>query len=285
MHLQMRRQTAEFELAGGIGGWNQDAEMASHAKCFLCSTLAQPPSRLNRISSGSPSARNPAPAAPASTAWGVLLALGAPGRQPPSHAVKAWLTAAVSRWHFVGGATRLANPIEVSMPSKAAGKASRSLDPIDFQRLAAVVPFLDQGLAHAEAMAFDRRPPIGPHADLGKAGDLLGKFLRLGAGAALGGEVFTQAERQALVRRHLAPGEDDFQGATQTDDARQAHGSAINQGHTPASTINAKIGILRHHPKIAPQPQLHAPGDGRTFDGGNDGLVQLKPGGPQGPTR
>src|SRR5262245_51707318 len=65
---------------------------------------------------------------------GVLPALGAPGRQPPSHAVKAWL-AAVSRWHFVGGATRLANPIEVPMPSKAAGKASRSLDPIDFQRL------------------------------------------------------------------------------------------------------------------------------------------------------
>src|SRR5215510_1248684 len=183
MHLQMRRQTAEFELAGGIGGWNQDAEMASHAKCFLCSTLAQPPSRLNRISSGSPSARNPAPAAPASTAWAFCRPWVAPGRQPPSHAVKAWLAAAVSRWHFVGGATRLANPIEVPMPSKAAGKASRSLDPIDFQRL-----------AHAEAMAFDRRPPIGPHADLGKAGDLLGKFLRLGAGAALGGEVFTQAE-------------------------------------------------------------------------------------------
>src|SRR5262249_59818813 len=101
------------------------------------------------------------------------------------HAVRAWFGAAVAGWPCVAGPPRLANPIEVSMPSKAAGKASRSLDPIDFQRLAAVVPFLDQGLAHAEAMAFDRRPPIGPHADLGKAGDLLGKFLRLGAGPAL----------------------------------------------------------------------------------------------------
>src|SRR5262245_48617223 len=84
--------------------------------------------------------------------------------------------AIVRQRHLARAADHSANPIEVPVPSKPAGKASRSLHPIGFEGLAAVVPFLDQGFAHAEAMAFNRRTPIGPHADLREAGDLLGKF-------------------------------------------------------------------------------------------------------------
>src|SRR5262245_6703844 len=126
MHLQSGRQTAKFQLAGGIGGWDQDAEMASHAKCPLLDLAAG--AAANRISSGSPPARNRAPAARASQPW-----------CKRSTAAIVHLAGLARRRSFalalpLGAAITLANPIEVPMPSKAAGKASRSLDPIDFQR-------------------------------------------------------------------------------------------------------------------------------------------------------
>src|SRR5262245_24302622 len=64
MYLQVGRQMAKFELAGGIGGWDQDAEMASHAKSPLLDRHPAAVAAAIGISSGSPPARNRAAAAP-----------------------------------------------------------------------------------------------------------------------------------------------------------------------------------------------------------------------------
>src|SRR3982751_1079979 len=89
------------------------------------------------------------------------------------------------------------------------------------QRFAAVIPFLNQRLADAEAMALDGGAPVGADADLRKPRDLLGERLRLGAGSALGGQIFAQADRQAFLGRHLAPRQNDFERAALPDNARQ----------------------------------------------------------------
>jgi hypothetical protein len=119
------------------------------------------------------------------------------------------------------------------------------------------------------------------HANLREAGDLAGELLRLRTGAALGGDVFAQADGQALLGRHFSPGENDLERPALADDSRQPHGSAVNQRHTPTAAIDAEVRPLRHHPKIAPQPQLHPAGDGRALDRRDDRFVQLEPRGTQ----
>src|SRR5690242_3533913 len=89
---------------------------------------------------------------------------------------------------------RLTDFCEVAVATEAALETGRSGDAVLDQRLAAVVPFLDQRLAHAESMASDRRASVGTHADLRKARDLLRQFLRLRAGPALRGDIFAQAD-------------------------------------------------------------------------------------------
>src|SRR5258708_40286550 len=98
-----------------------------------------------------------------------------------------------------------ANLPEVPMPTQPILESHRSRHPILHQRLAAVVPLLHQCIAHAEPVALDRRAPVRTHARLRKARDLLRNLLRLRARAALRREVLAQPDREAFLRRHLAP--------------------------------------------------------------------------------
>src|SRR5262249_2786641 len=116
--------------------------------------------------------------------------------------------------------TRSPNFVEVAVATEAVLEAARARPTAPGQRFAPVVPFLDQHLAPAEPMALDRGASIGAHANLREARDLPRQLLRLCPGAALGSDVFAQADVQALLRRHLASRQDDLQRATLADDSR-----------------------------------------------------------------
>src|SRR5262249_30080346 len=124
---------------------------------------------------------------------------------------------------------------EIAVPAESVLEPSRARDAIFDERLAAVVPFLNQRLAHRQAVALDRRAAIGAHAHLREAGDLMRQLLGLLPRAALRREVFAQADIQALLGRHLAPGENDLERAPLPDDTRQTHRSAVDQRHAPAA--------------------------------------------------
>src|SRR5262245_25735792 len=179
------------------------------------------------------------------------------------------------------GSGRLANAGKVAVASKATFEAARARHPVRLQGLAPVIPLLDQRCAHAEPVASQCRAPIGAHAHLWEAGDLLRQLLRLGPRSALGGQILAQSDVQAFRGRDLAPREDDLERAALPDNARQAHGTPVDQRHAPAPTVDAEISVFGHHPEITPQAHLHAAGNGGTLDGGNDGLVQLEPRRPQ----
>ena len=85
---------------------------------------------------------------------------------------------------FITGLSEFA---EIAMPAEAVAKTARPGHPVAHKRLAPVVPFLNQRLAHAKAMALDRRAAVDAHADLRKTRDLARQLLRLVAGAAAGG--------------------------------------------------------------------------------------------------
>src|ERR1700691_3547591 len=70
-------------------------------------------------------------------------------------------------------------------------EAGRSGDAIFDQRLAPIVPFLDQRLAHAEAVTLDGGAAVGTSADLRKARDLLSNLLGFLSGAAFRRDIFT----------------------------------------------------------------------------------------------
>ena len=94
-----------------------------------------------------------------------------------------------------------ANAGKIAVASKAALEAARTCHPVRLQGFTPIVPLLDQRFAHTEPMAFNRRAPIGAHADLREAGDLVRQLLRLGARSALGGEIFAQAYVDSIPRR------------------------------------------------------------------------------------
>src|SRR3989454_8889155 len=178
-------------------------------------------------------------------------------------------------------ATPSPNFAEVAVPTKPGFEAARTGHAVRDQRFAPVVPFLNQRLAHAKPVTPDGGAPIGAHADLREAGDLARELLRLRTGAALGGDIFAQADRQALFCRHFSPRENDLERPALADDSGQPHGSAVDQRHTPTAAIDAEVRPLRHYPEVAPQPQLHPAGDGRALDRGDNRLVQLEPRGSQ----
>ena len=66
------------------------------------------------------------------------------------------------------------------------------------QRLTSIVPFLDQRVAHAEALALDGRTAIGTRANLREARDLLGDILGFLPRPTFRGEVLDVYKRQAL---------------------------------------------------------------------------------------
>ena len=88
---------------------------------------------------------------------------------------------------------RLPDLLEVAVPAETVLEARRSGYAVFDQRLAAVVPFLNQRLAHGEPVALDGGPAIGAYANLREARDLLREFLRLLPRAAFRGDVLALA--------------------------------------------------------------------------------------------
>src|SRR5262249_54882953 len=150
---------------------------------------------------------------------------------------------------------------EVAVSTETVLEARGTGNAVFDQGFASIVPFLDQRLADRETVTLDRRAAVSPYADLRETRNLLCQFFGLCARTSFGGHVFAQANVQAFFGRHLPSGQNDFQCATLTNDARQAHRSTVDQRHAPATTIDAEVGLFRHHAKIAPQTQLHAAGD------------------------
>src|ERR1700756_3052525 len=151
---------------------------------------------------------------------------------------------------------------EVAVAAETVLEPGGAVDTVDDQRLAAVVPFLNERIAHRKAVALDRRAAIGAHASLREAGDLLRQLLRLLPSASFGRNIFAKADAQAFVGRDFAAGENDFECPTLADNARQPHGATVDQRHAPAPAIDAEICVLGHHAEVAPESELHAAGDG-----------------------
>src|SRR6266436_1541902 len=124
--------------------------------------------------------------------------------------------------------TALSYLCKIAVPAEATAEAGRACNAVFDQGLAAVVPFLNQSLAYAKPMALDGRPAVGANANLRKARDLLCHCLRLRACSSLRGEVFAQADRQALLGRHLASGKNNFERAALPHNARQSHRTSID---------------------------------------------------------
>src|SRR5712672_960376 len=137
--------------------------------------------------------------------------------------------------------TALSYLCKIAVPAEPAAEAGCACNAVFDQGLTAVVPFLNQPLAYAKPMALDGRPPVGANANLRKARDLLCHCLCLRACASLRGEVFAQADRHALLRRHLASGKNDLKRAALPHNARQSHRASIDQWHAPATAIDAEI--------------------------------------------
>src|SRR5437667_4522186 len=170
---------------------------------------------------------------------------------------------------------------KIAVPPEPILETAGAFHAVGDQGLAAVVPFLNQTLAHAKPMALDGRPPVGTNANLRKARNLLCQCLCLRARSPLRGEVFAQADRHAFVSRHLASGKANLERAALPHNARQPHRASIDQRHAPATAIDAEIRPLGHYPKIAPQSQFHAAGDRRPFNRRDDRFVQFQPRGSQ----
>ncbi len=96
----------------------------------------------------------------------------------------------------------LSNFGKIAVPTETISETTRTGHAVPNQRLASVIPFLNQRLAHAKTMALDRRASIGARADLGELRYVLRELLRFLPRAPLGREIFAQSNVQTL-REHL----------------------------------------------------------------------------------
>ena len=83
-----------------------------------------------------------------------------------------------------------ANFREVAVATEAVLETGRAADAVDDQRFAPVVPFLNQRIAHGEAVTLDGGAAIGAHAHLREPRNLLRQLFGFAAGAAFWGDIF-----------------------------------------------------------------------------------------------
>src|SRR5207249_6688846 len=110
---------------------------------------------------------------------------------------------------------------EVTMPALARSEARGTRGAVRLEGGKAVVPLLAHRLAERQALLHISRAPIGAHAGLRKARDLVRHGLGESPRLAIGNYMLAGADAQRLVRGHLAPGEDDLHRASHAHDARQ----------------------------------------------------------------
>src|SRR5262245_49773382 len=91
-------------------------------------------------------------------------------------------------------AGRSADLGEIAVAAEPVLEARRAGDAVFDQRFAAVVPLVDQRLAHREPVAPDGRATVGAHADLREACNLARELLGLGARPALRRDVLAQTD-------------------------------------------------------------------------------------------
>jgi hypothetical protein len=165
---------------------------------------------------------------------------------------------------------------ELAMPPCAAGKARR---PRQRGRNAAraALPVLRQRLAQRQVPLRAGAFAVGQQGGLGEGGQLPRQRDGGFAGATPGHDAVGQAHAQGLVGLDLAAGEDQIHGVTHADQARQAHGAAVDERNAEATAEDTKVGVLLHHAHVAPQGQLHAAGHRRAADGRDHRLGQLQP--------
>ena len=130
---------------------------------------------------------------------------------------------------------------------------------------------------HGQAVAGNGASAIREHRPLRETGDLLGHRLGGGPGLAAADDLLAKPDPQRLLRLDLAAGHDDLERPALADEAGQTDRAAIDQGDAPAPAIDAEIGVMRHHPDIAPERELHAAGHGRSLDRRDQRLVHLQP--------
>src|SRR5215472_9903943 len=87
-----------------------------------------------------------------------------------------------------------------------------------------------------------------------------------------------QADLEGFVRINGSPREHKVQGAALADEPRQADGSQVDQGHTPAPIEHAKHGVARGHTQVTPQSQFQSASNGVALDGSDYRLAQQHPG-------
>jgi hypothetical protein len=97
---------------------------------------------------------------------------------------RAYLSAPPPLLRVVGAKSQSANFREVAVATEAVLEAGRAVDAIKDQRLASIVPFLDQCIAHGQAVALDGGAAIGAHAHLREPRDVLRELIGFAAGAA-----------------------------------------------------------------------------------------------------
>ena len=73
------------------------------------------------------------------------------------------------------------NLSEIPVPAEAVPEPARARHAVLDHRLAAVVPLLDQRVAHAQAVALDGGATIDAHTDLREARDLVSECLAASA--------------------------------------------------------------------------------------------------------
>src|SRR4051794_30676422 len=163
------------------------------------------------------------------------------------------------------------------MAPGAGGEARRAGAALRGDHADRILVFELERLALALAFLQIYRAAVGAQTNLRQPRELLRQILGDAARVPLRREPLAQSDAIALVRRHLAAGQDDVAGAAFADEARQAHRAAVDERHAPAPAIDAHVSALPHHPHVAPEPELHPAGDRRPLYRGDDRLRQFKP--------
>src|SRR3954453_9705532 len=141
-------------------------------------------------------------------------------------------------------------------------------------RRCAQATFVPEGLVEREVPLLVGRLAVGSHADLREARDVVGEALRFLARLALRDHAVAEAHGARLLGTHRSPGQDQIQRMAHSDQPRETDGSAVAQRDAPSPAEHPELGILLHHPKVAQERELEAPGDRVAVDRGDGGLPE-----------
>src|ERR1043166_6791145 len=115
---------------------------------------------------------------------------------------------------------RISNTPEIAMPPLPGREARGTGSALTLDHAGRARPFGAQAVHLRNPLLQEHRAAVGPHAALREACDLVGQLFGGGAAFAVGHDALAKADAMALLRRHLAPGEDDVERRAASHDAR-----------------------------------------------------------------